>query len=97
MLKEGIHVFDDRHLKFDDDLEPENAWMQEDYVAPESNPDIVDTTGRTRLYILHYFLGKNEQYMVVSSEEFQDLSLIVKNIFCPYDCLDEGLGFVWSK
>ena len=97
VLQEGVHVYDDEHLDFDDDREPEDAWMKEDYVAPESNPDVVDTKGRMKLYILHYYLGKYEQYVVLKPAEFKDLSKIVKNIFCPYDCLDEGTGFVWGK
>ena len=71
MLKEGIYVFDDRHLEFDDDREPEDAWMQEDYVAPESNPDIVDTTGRTGCIFSIISSGKTNSIWLFLQKNFR--------------------------
>ena len=95
VLKESIHVFRDNFLDINTSEEDEDAWMNEDYVPPVCNSDTVSTDNRRQLYLLHYYLGNDEQYMIVTEEEFNNPSLLLNELNFPYNCLGDGSGFVW--
>ncbi|MCR5666018.1 MAG: hypothetical protein K6G01_04250 [Eubacterium sp.] len=67
------------------------------YESPEgtNNADRVDASGYYYMYVLHYCLGKREYYMAMSEKEFQKMSDIVKYIGFQYECLGDGLNYVW--
>ncbi len=58
-------------------------------------PDKVDPAGYEHMILINYYLKDSPYYVLVSKEQFNDLSVLARYAGCLYHYTREGVGYRW--
>ena len=59
------------------------------------NADKVDPNEYEHMYLLHYYIKDNQHYVLLTKEQFDDMSALVNNADSNYLFVEDGVGYEW--
>ena len=58
-------------------------------------PDRVPPRGYPHMFVLHYYLKDDQYYVLLTGEQLEDLSVLVKYAGSRFHCPEDGVGYKW--
>ena len=88
VIREDVPVLDDKYAF---GLEYNGG----DSASESGCADTVDPALYMHAYILHYYLGDDQYYVLLTREQFEDLTVFIKNAGGYYHFAEDGVGYIW--
>lgn len=57
--------------------------------------DKVDPSGYMHAYVIHYYLKDDQYYVLLTKEQWEDMSIFVNNAGASWHFVEDGVGYKW--
>lgn len=71
------------------------AYREGDSASETDCADVVDPDNYEHMILLHYYLGDDQYYVLLSKSQFEDIGLLAKYAGCRFHFVEDGVGYDW--
>ena len=88
VIREDVAAIDDDHVIAFDYFDGNSA-------SDTGCPDRVDPEIYIHMYMLHYYLKDDQYYVLLTKEQMEDMSLLIKHAGRRWHFVEDGVGYKW--
>ena len=71
------------------------AYGEGDSASETDCADVVDPDNYEHMILLHYYLGDDQYYVLLSKPQFENIGLMAKYAGCRFHFVEGGVGYDW--